>query len=142
MTSMSRDVGDPGARQTTFEDLRAAYYEQAKGLLEGGVDILLAETTFDVLNLKAALFAIEQLFDEGQILKKYSIMSSRLKKVKNRGMMFPATSRTHLINWGFPKPSRSSWQVLVRNMNLKWYITPFWSTLKNRASSFFRLKTV
>jgi 5-methyltetrahydrofolate--homocysteine methyltransferase len=74
MTSMSRDVGDPGARQTTFEDLRAAYYEQAKGLLEGGVDILLAETTFDVLNLKAALFAIEQLFDEGQ--RRVPVMAS------------------------------------------------------------------
>src|SRR5688572_26368569 len=65
MTSMSRDVSDPGARQTTFEEMRVAYYEQARGLLDGGVDILLPETTFDVLNLKAALFAIQQLFDEG-----------------------------------------------------------------------------
>ena len=74
MTSMSRDVADPGARQTTFEDLRAAYYEQAKGLLEGGVDVLLAETTYDVLNLKAALFAIQQLFDEG--LRRVPVMAS------------------------------------------------------------------
>ena len=74
MTSMSRDVGDPGARQTTFEDLRAAYSEQARGLLEGGVDILLAETTYDVLNLKAALFAIEQLFEEG--LPRVPVMAS------------------------------------------------------------------
>ena len=74
MTSMSRDVGDPGARQTTFEDLRAAYYEQARGLLEGGVDVLLAETTYDVLNLKAALFAIEQLFGEGR--RRVPVMAS------------------------------------------------------------------
>jgi 5-methyltetrahydrofolate--homocysteine methyltransferase len=74
MTSMSRDVSDPGARQTTFEEMRAAYHEQARGLLEGGVDILLAETTYDVLNLKAALFAIQQLFDEGH--RRVPVMAS------------------------------------------------------------------
>src|SRR6186997_2546283 len=74
MTSMSRDVSDPGARQTSFEEMRATYYEQAKALLEGGVDVLLAETTFDVLNLKAALFAIQQLFDEGH--RRVPVMAS------------------------------------------------------------------
>ncbi len=63
--SMSRDVNDPGARQVTFDDLAAAYEEQVRGLLEGGVDILLPETTTDTLNLKAALFAIMKAFDEG-----------------------------------------------------------------------------
>ena len=62
--SMSRDVADPGARQVTFDDLVAAYHEQARGLLDGGVDLLLPETAFDTLNLKAALFAIEKLFAE------------------------------------------------------------------------------
>jgi 5-methyltetrahydrofolate--homocysteine methyltransferase len=62
--SMSRDVGDPGARQVTFDDLVATYYEQARGLLEGGVDLLLPETAYDTLNLKAALFAILKLFDD------------------------------------------------------------------------------
>ena len=61
---MSRDVNDPGARQVTFDDLVAAYYEQARGLLDGGVDLLLPETAFDTLNLKAALFAIQKLFAE------------------------------------------------------------------------------
>jgi 5-methyltetrahydrofolate--homocysteine methyltransferase len=64
--SLSRDVSDPGVRDVTFEDLRASYYEQIRGLLDGGVDLLLAETTFDTLNLKAALFAAMQHFDEGQ----------------------------------------------------------------------------
>ena len=61
--SMSRNVSDPGARETTFEEMRAAYYEQVQALVEGGADILLPETVFDTLNLKACLFAIEQYFE-------------------------------------------------------------------------------
>ena len=56
--SMSRDVNDPGARDTTFEELRAAYAEQVQALVEGGVDILMVETIFDTLNAKAAVFAV------------------------------------------------------------------------------------
>jgi 5-methyltetrahydrofolate--homocysteine methyltransferase len=63
--SLSRDVNDPGARQVTFDDLEHAYHDQARGLLDGGVDLLLVETVFDTLNAKAALFAIQRLFDEG-----------------------------------------------------------------------------
>ena len=62
--SISPDVNDPGARNIDYEQLRASYYEQAKGLLEGGADVFLVETIFDTLNAKAALFAIEQLFEE------------------------------------------------------------------------------
>jgi 5-methyltetrahydrofolate--homocysteine methyltransferase len=62
--SMSRDVNDPGARQVTFTQLEAAYHDQVRGLVEGGVDLLLPETAFDTLNLKAALFAIARYFDE------------------------------------------------------------------------------
>ena len=62
--SISPDVNDPGARNSDYEQLRAAYYEQAKGLLEGGADVFLVETIFDTLNAKAALFAIEQLFED------------------------------------------------------------------------------
>lgn len=62
--SMSRDVNDPGARQVTFDDLDAAYGEQARGLLDGAVDLLLVETVFDTLNCKAALFAIERVFED------------------------------------------------------------------------------
>jgi 5-methyltetrahydrofolate--homocysteine methyltransferase len=65
MASMSRDLNDPGARQVSFDVLEAAYHEQAHGLLEGGVDLLLVETVFDTLNCKAALHAIDRLFDEG-----------------------------------------------------------------------------
>ena len=62
--SMSPDVNDPGFRAVTFEELVAAYYDQARGLVDGGVDLLLPETTFDTLNLKACLFAIGQLLGE------------------------------------------------------------------------------
>ncbi len=62
--SLSPDVNDPGARNVTFDELKAAYKEAARGLLDGGVDLLLVETIFDTLNAKAALFAIEELLDE------------------------------------------------------------------------------
>ena len=61
--SISSDVNDPGARQVTFEELRRAYAEQARALIEGGSDILMVETVFDTLNAKAALFAIMEEFD-------------------------------------------------------------------------------
>jgi 5-methyltetrahydrofolate--homocysteine methyltransferase len=61
--SISPDVNDPGARNVDFEQLRAAYYEQTQALVEGGVDLLLLETIFDTLNAKAALFAIEEYFE-------------------------------------------------------------------------------
>ncbi|BDB22770.1 homocysteine S-methyltransferase family protein [Cupriavidus sp. P-10] len=62
--SISPDVNDPGARNVTFEELRESYYEQGKALLEGGADVFLVETIFDTLNAKAALFAIDQLFED------------------------------------------------------------------------------
>jgi len=62
--SMSPDINRPSFRSITFQELVDAYYEQVKGLVDGGVDILLPETVFDTLNLKAAIFAIEKFFDE------------------------------------------------------------------------------
>ncbi|MEW7976447.1 MAG: methionine synthase [Candidatus Sedimenticola endophacoides] len=62
--SMSVDVNDPGARAITFDALVADYAEAARGLIEGGADILLIETIFDTLNAKAAVFACEQVFEE------------------------------------------------------------------------------
>ena len=62
--SISPDVNRPEYRAITFDGLKAAFYEQAKALLEGGVDLFLVETIIDTLNAKAALYAIESLFDE------------------------------------------------------------------------------
>ncbi len=62
--SLSPDVNDPGARNVTFEELRVAYTEQVNGLIDGGADLLLIETIFDTLNAKAAIFAIETIFEE------------------------------------------------------------------------------
>jgi 5-methyltetrahydrofolate--homocysteine methyltransferase len=61
--SMSPDVSDPGYRAVTFAEVREAYAEQVRALLEGGVDLLLAETVFDTLNLKACIVAIEEVFE-------------------------------------------------------------------------------
>jgi 5-methyltetrahydrofolate--homocysteine methyltransferase len=62
--SMSQDVNSPASRGVTFDKLREVYFEQARGLVEGGADLLLLETIFDTLNAKAALFAISQYNDE------------------------------------------------------------------------------
>lgn len=62
--SISPDVNDPGYRAITFDQLSEAYQEQVKGLLDGGADVLLVETIFDTLNAKAALFAIQEVFEE------------------------------------------------------------------------------
>jgi 5-methyltetrahydrofolate--homocysteine methyltransferase len=62
--SISPDVNDPGARNVTFDELVAGYAEATRGLLDGGADLLMIETIFDTLNAKAALFAIEQYFEQ------------------------------------------------------------------------------
>jgi 5-methyltetrahydrofolate--homocysteine methyltransferase len=61
--SISPDVNDPGARNVTFDELVASYEEQTAALIEGGADLLLVETIFDTLNAKAALYAIEAVFE-------------------------------------------------------------------------------
>lgn len=60
--SLSPDVNNPGFRAVTFDEVVAAYYEQVKGLVDGGVDLLLIETIFDTLNAKAAIYAIKKYF--------------------------------------------------------------------------------
>ncbi len=62
--SISPDVNDPGARNVDFETLRVAYAQQVRALLRGGADVLLVETIFDTLNAKAALFAIDEVFEQ------------------------------------------------------------------------------
>lgn len=58
--SLSPDVNNPGYRAVTFDEVAAAYYEQIKGLVDGGVDILLIETIFDTLNAKGAIYAAKK----------------------------------------------------------------------------------
>ncbi|MGJ0508013.1 MAG: methionine synthase [Methylocystis sp.] len=72
--SISPDVSNPGFRGVTFDELRAAYREAALGLIEGGADIMLVETVFDTLNAKAAIYALEDAFD--QVGTRFPIMIS------------------------------------------------------------------
>ncbi|MDQ3050609.1 MAG: methionine synthase [Bacteroidota bacterium] len=65
--SLSPDVNDPGFRAVTFDELVDAYSEQLRGLIDGGVDLLLVETIFDTLNAKAALMAIQQVMEEKNV---------------------------------------------------------------------------
>ena len=66
--SLSPKVSDPGYRAVTFDQMMEAYYEQAKGLIEGGADLLLVETIFDTLNAKAAIYAIDKLCYEKSLI--------------------------------------------------------------------------
>ncbi|MCA1958039.1 MAG: homocysteine S-methyltransferase family protein, partial [Nitrospira sp.] len=85
-SSISTDVNNPGARGTTFDELVRAYSEQVRGLLDGGVDLLLVETIFDTLNAKAAFFAILDGFDRGW--RRVPIMASVtfIQAGSNRGV--------------------------------------------------------
>ena len=74
--SLSPDVNNPGFRALTFDDAVDAYYEQTKGLIDGGVDLLLIETIFDTLNAKAAIFAIKKYFREHPGKEKKEVMIS------------------------------------------------------------------
>jgi 5-methyltetrahydrofolate--homocysteine methyltransferase len=70
--SLSPDVNNPGFRAVTFDEVVAAYYDQVKGLVDGGVDLLLVETIFDTLNAKAAIFAIKKYFRDNKDSSKAS----------------------------------------------------------------------
>lgn len=65
--SLSPDVNDPGFRAITFDEVKKSYYEQTKGLVNGGADIILIETIFDTLNAKAAIYAVEEYFEDNNI---------------------------------------------------------------------------
>ncbi|RYX81227.1 methionine synthase [bacterium] len=80
--SMSPDVNRPEFRSATWDEIVTAYTEQARALLDGGSDILLCETVFDTLNLKAALFAIQTLWDEGY--EKKPVMASLTITAKDK----------------------------------------------------------
>ena len=104
--SLSPDVNDPGSRSVRFEDLRLAYREQARGLIDGGVDLLLPETTFDTLNLKAAIFAIEELFEETGAAPAGDALGDGSPTVRDeRSRARP--SRPSGTRW--PTPARSRW---------------------------------
>jgi 5-methyltetrahydrofolate--homocysteine methyltransferase len=82
--SLSPDVNNPGFRAVTFDEVVAAYYEQVKGLVDGGVDILLIETIFDTLNAKAAIFAIKKYFLQNPGIKKEIMISGTITDASGR----------------------------------------------------------
>ncbi len=100
--SISPDINDPGKRSTSFDELRIAFKDQARSLIEGGVDLLLLETIIDTLNAKAALFGIQELFDEG--LREVPIMVS--------GTITDASGRT------LSGQTTEAFLISVQHMNL------------------------
>jgi 5-methyltetrahydrofolate--homocysteine methyltransferase len=85
-SSISTDINSPASRGATYDELVAAYRDQARGLLDGGADVLLVETIFDTLNAKAAFFAIQEVFDETK--RRVPIMASVtfIQAGSNRGV--------------------------------------------------------
>jgi 5-methyltetrahydrofolate--homocysteine methyltransferase len=86
--SMSPDVNDPGFRAVTFDDLAEAYYEQVRGLVDGGSDVLIIETIFDTLNAKAAIYAIKRYENE---LKKSLPAGERFREGRGIEIMISGT---------------------------------------------------
>jgi len=84
--SISTDVNSASARGVTFEELVDAYYEQGRGLVDGGADILLVETIFDTLNSKAAFFAVAKLFEDRQIQLPLMASVTFIQPGSNRGV--------------------------------------------------------
>jgi 5-methyltetrahydrofolate--homocysteine methyltransferase len=82
--SLSPDVNNPGFRAVTFDEVVAAYYEQVKGLIDGGADLLLVETIFDTLNAKAAIFAIKKYFREHPGQEKEIMISGTITDASGR----------------------------------------------------------
>jgi 5-methyltetrahydrofolate--homocysteine methyltransferase len=82
--SLSPDVNDPGFRSITFDQASSAYYEQVKGLVEGGVDLLLIETIFDTLNAKAAIFAIKKYFRDSKTTELPIMISGTITDASGR----------------------------------------------------------
>ncbi len=85
-SSISTDVNNSGARGTTYDELVTAYYEQVRGLVDGGVDILLVETIFDTLNAKAAFFAIDKFFDDRTLTLPIMASVTFIQAGSNRGV--------------------------------------------------------
>ncbi len=85
-SSISTDVNNSAARGATYDELVTAYYAQVRGLVDGGVDILLVETIFDTLNAKAAFFAIDQLFDDRRIRLPLMASVTFIQAGSNRGV--------------------------------------------------------
>ena len=82
--SLSPDVNNPGYRAVTFDEVAEAYTEQVKGLVEGGVDLLLVETIFDTLNAKAAIFAIKNFFAKNNITELPIMISGTITDASGR----------------------------------------------------------
>jgi 5-methyltetrahydrofolate--homocysteine methyltransferase len=82
--SLSPDVNNPGYRAVHFDEVVTAYYEQVKGLIDGGVDVLLIETIFDTLNAKAAIFAIKKYFNDFPGTEKEIMISGTITDASGR----------------------------------------------------------
>src|SRR5579859_1782112 len=85
-SSISTDVNNPAARGATYDELVAAYYDQTRGLVDGGADILLVETIFDTLNSKAAFFAITKFFEERRVRLPIMASVTFIQAGSNRGV--------------------------------------------------------
>ena len=110
--SLSPDVNNPGFRNISFDELKDAYYEQAKGLFDGCVDLFLIETVFDTLNCKAALYAVKTLLEEKDSKK---LMSDKNCSVRCAGPSVQAGRCWTVIwpKWCLQRATKASSQALI-----------------------------
>jgi len=94
--SLSPDVNNPGFRSVTFDEVADAYYEQIKGLVDGGVDILLVETIFDTLNAKAAIYAINKYFRDTKHAKLPVMISGTITDASGRTLSGQTTEAFYI----------------------------------------------
>lgn len=99
--SLSPDVNNPGYRAVTFDEVAEAYYEQIKGLVDGGVDVLLIETIFDTLNAKAAIYAIKKYFREASSISPNGGENGEERSVEKRFFSQHYSGQSSV----FPSPS-------------------------------------
>jgi 5-methyltetrahydrofolate--homocysteine methyltransferase len=139
-SSISTDVNNPGARGTNYDELVKAYGEQIKGLLDGGVDLLLVETIFDTLNARAAFFAIQKIFDERGI-EPFSYRRGELReshKFELQGKLGARVTRpsenSQLSNFKFQIPVMASVTFIQAGSNrgvTGQTVEAFWNSISN-----------
>jgi 5-methyltetrahydrofolate--homocysteine methyltransferase len=126
--SLYPDINDPSKRSICWDDLEAAYYDSARGLLDGGADILLVETVFDTLNAKAALFAISRLLEERQIdvpvMISASISNESGRLLAGQNLEAFLVSVLHIKPWSIGLNCSFHAQKLLPNVRLLSEISP------------------
>ena len=118
-SSSSEDVDDPSFRSISFDELKSSYYEQVRALIEGGIDIVLIETVFDVLNAKAAIVATLEAFDNLGVEVPIIISVTFIQEGSNRTVF----GQTVEAFWATIAHANPLLESTVGSVQVQWYQT-------------------